>query len=103
MLCFLQVSYKQEKTPLLSLEIPIQDVAELSRSAVQDHPDTKKPKLDGINSDLASVKVSLMSCFERFFDPEIIEDYYSAFLRARGQVCGGKRGKKIIFACLSIQ
>lgn len=84
---YLQVSYKTERSTLLSLEIPVE--AAVNKAEVDDYNEREqkrqKLKPEESSEDVVFPKVPFDACLQKFASDEIIEDYFSAFLNANSQ------------------
>jgi hypothetical protein len=77
-----QVSYKNEPSTCLSLEIPI-DSAINAHEVEANLRDIKRQKK---SDDVVLPKIALTSCLERLAEPEELNDYFSACLNKRTKV-----------------
>lgn len=79
----MQVSYRDEATTCLSLQIPL-DLAINAEELVANMRDNKRMKTD-VEEEVVP-RVTLDSCFEHFCKPETLSDYFSAFLNKKTTV-----------------
>lgn len=87
-----RVSYKTERTPILSLNIPLDAAVNLDEVTGYNEREQKRQKLKGEQAEEEKVlpKVPFSACLEKFGAPFEIDDYRSAYLKATTKVSDGQ-------------
>ncbi len=82
-----RVSYMNERSTVLSLEIPLDAAVNIGEVADYNEREQKRQKLksEEVEEEKVLPKVPLAACIEKYGAAEDIEDYYSAYLKGNSK------------------